>query len=101
MTQKLAYEKRVRRDLEINLVAAMQSLQNDQVVIAGLEVEMTDLKNAAGYVMDMVVPHDNPEEPTPLLDRLMAAPDRVTDLLKESGKTAAIGALVRVKSVGV
>ena len=37
MTQKLAYEKRVRRDLEIDLVVAMQSLQNDQVAIAGLE----------------------------------------------------------------
>ena len=98
MTQKLAYEKRVRKDLEINLVAAMESLRNDQVAIAGLEVEMTNLKNTAGYVMDMVVPQENPEEPTPLLDRLMVAPDRVTDLLKESGKMGAVGALVTVKS---
>ena len=98
MTRKLAYEKQVRRDLEINLVVAMQSLQNDQVAIAGLEVEIVDLKEAAGYIMDMVAPQDNPEEPTPLIDRLIAAPDQITDLLKASDKTAALGALTRVKS---
>ena len=76
----------------------MQSLQNDQVAITGLEVEIADLKEAAEYVMDMVAPQANPEEPTPLLDRLIAAPDRVTELLKASGKTAAVGALLRVKS---
>ena len=76
----------------------MQSLQNDQVAIAGLEVEIADLKDAAGYIMDMVAPQENPKEPTPLIDRLIAAPDRVTDMLKVSGKTAAIGALLRVKS---
>ena len=56
MTRKLAYEKQVRKDLEIDLVAAMETLRNDQVAIAGLEMEMTNLKNAAGYVMDMVAP---------------------------------------------
>ena len=65
MTRKLAYEKRVRRDLEIDLVVAMQSLQNDQVAIAGLEVEIADLKDAAGFIMDMVAPQENPKEPTP------------------------------------
>ena len=98
MTRKLAYEKQVRKDLEIDLVAAMETLRNDQVAIAGLEVEMTNFKNAAGYVMDMVVPQQNPEEPTPLLDRLLVAPDRVTTLLEESGKMEAVGALVAVKS---
>ena len=98
MTRKLAYEKRVRRDLEIDLVLAMQSLQNDQVAIAGLEVEIVDLKEATEYVLDMVAPQANPEEPTPLLDRLIAAPDRVTELLKVSCKTAAVGGLLRVKS---
>ena len=98
MTRKLAYEKQVRRDIEIDLVVAMQSLQNDQVAIVGLEVEIADLKEAAEYVMDMVAPQANPEEPTPLLERLIAAPDRVTDLLKASGKTAAVGALSWVKS---
>ena len=29
---------------------------------------------------------------------MIAAPDQVTDLLKASGKTAAVGALLRVKS---
>ena len=76
----------------------MQSLQNDQVAIAGLEVEITNLKDAAGYVMDMVVPQANPEEPTPLLDRLIEAPDRLTDLLKSTGKTSVVGALSWVKS---
>ena len=52
MTRKLAYEKQVRRDLEIDLVVAMQSLQNDQVAIAGLEVEIADLKDAAGYKLE-------------------------------------------------
>ena len=97
MTRKLAYEKQVRMDIEINLVVAMQSLQNDQVAIAGLEVEITDLKEAAGYIMDMVAPQDNPEEPTPLIDRLIAAPDQITDLLKVSSKTSAVGALTRIK----
>ena len=98
MTWKLAYKKRVRRDLEIDLVVAMQSLQNDQVAIAGLEVEIADIKDATGYVMDMVVPQVNPKEPTLLLDRLIAAPDRVTDLLKSTGKTVAVGALSWEKS---
>ena len=49
----------------------MQSLQNDQVAIAGLEVDIADLKDVAGYVMDMVVPQVNPEDPTPLLDQLI------------------------------
>ena len=98
MTRKLAYEKQVRRDLEINLVVAMQSLQNDQVAIAGLEVEIIDLKEVAGYIMDMVALQDNSKELTPLIDRLIAAPDHITNLLKASGKTAAVGALTRVKS---
>jgi hypothetical protein len=35
-------------------MVALQSLQNDQVTIVGLEVEVNDLKNAADHVMDMV-----------------------------------------------
>ena len=76
----------------------MQSLQNDQVAIASLEVEIADLKDATSYVMDMVVPQVNPKEPTPLLDQLIAAPDQVTDLLKSTDKTAVVGALSWVKS---
>lgn len=55
--QKLAYEKRVWRDLEIDLVVDVHPLQNDQVAIVELEVEIADLKNAAVYVMDMVIPY--------------------------------------------
>ena len=76
----------------------MQSLQNDQVAIARLEVEIADLKDAIGYIMDMVAPQENPEEPTPLIDRLIAAPNQITDLLKASSKIVAVGALLRVKS---
>ena len=98
MSNKLAYEKRVRRDLEIDLVVAMQTLQNDQVAIAGMEVEMTDLKRAAEYIMDMVVPQEDPEKPIPMLDRLLVAPEKTTELLRETGCLAASGALIRVKS---
>ncbi|CAO2147929.1 unnamed protein product [Urochloa humidicola] len=63
-----------------------------------LKVEIVDLKEAAGYVMDTVLPQANPEEPTELLDCLVAVPDRMTDLLRSTGKIAAVGALTWVKS---
>jgi chromosome segregation ATPase len=44
ISQKLAYEKRARQDLEVNLEVALKSLQNDQVTITGHEVELRDLK---------------------------------------------------------
>jgi hypothetical protein len=40
ISQKLAYEKRARQDLKVNLEVALKSLQNDQVTIAGHEVEL-------------------------------------------------------------
>ena len=98
ISDKLAYEKRVRRDLEIDLVVAMQTLQNDQVAIAGMEVEMADLKRAAEYIMDMVVPQEDPEKPIPVLDRLLVAPEKTTKLLRETNCLATSGALIRVKS---
>jgi hypothetical protein len=39
ITQKLAYEKQARRGLEVSLEVALKSLQNDQVIIKGQEVE--------------------------------------------------------------
>jgi hypothetical protein len=57
------------KDLEVSLVVALQSLQNDQVAIAGLEVEVNDLKNATHHVMDKVVPQVAGEEPKPVIDR--------------------------------
>jgi chromosome segregation ATPase len=53
--QKLAYAKRPRRDLEVEFEVAMKSLQNDQVTIAGYEVELRDLKGTANYAMDCIV----------------------------------------------
>jgi hypothetical protein len=44
-------------------VVALQSLQNDQVAIAGLKVEVNDLKNVVDHIMDMVVPQVAGEEP--------------------------------------
>jgi hypothetical protein len=71
---KLAYEKQTRKNLEVSLVVALQSLQNDQVTIAGLEVEVNDLKNAADHVMDMMETQVAGEEPKPAIDQLLAAP---------------------------
>jgi hypothetical protein len=50
------------------LIDAMNSLRHDQVVIAGLEVELEDLQSAAGYVLDMVQPEANPARLTSLTD---------------------------------
>jgi hypothetical protein len=38
----------------VNLEVVLKSLQNDQVTIAGHEVELRDLKNAAHYAMDCI-----------------------------------------------
>jgi hypothetical protein len=52
VSQKLTYEKGARRDLEVVFEVALKSSQNDQVTIAGYEVELNDLKGTAKYVMD-------------------------------------------------
>jgi predicted nucleotidyltransferase len=54
VSQKQVYEKQARRDLEISLEVALKSLQNDQVIIVGQELELNDLKNAAHLAMDMM-----------------------------------------------
>jgi chromosome segregation ATPase len=54
ISQKLAYEKRARRDLEVEFEVTLKSLQNDQVTIAGYEVELNDLKGATNYAMDCI-----------------------------------------------
>jgi hypothetical protein len=98
ISQKLAYEKRARHDLEVNLKVALKSLQNDQVIIVGQEVELNDLKNAAHYAMDMITVQVEGEEPKSALDRIIDIPDRLLTLLKETSLAAATDALVRVKS---
>jgi chromosome segregation ATPase len=54
VSQKMAYEKRAHRDLEVEFEVALKSLQNDQVTIAGYEVELNDLKGAANYAMGCI-----------------------------------------------
>jgi hypothetical protein len=98
ISQKLAYEKRARQDLEVNLEVALKSLQNDQVIIIGQEVELNDLKNVAHYAMDFIAAQVEREEPKSALDHLIDIPDRLLTLLKATSLAAATNALVRVKS---
>jgi hypothetical protein len=74
ITQKLAYEKQARRGLEVSLEVALKSLQNDQVIIAGQEVEQTDLKNATHYAMDMIAVQVEGDGPKSTLNRLIDIP---------------------------
>jgi hypothetical protein len=98
VSQKLAYEKRARQDLEVNLEVDLKSLQNDQVTIAGQEVEPRDLKSTANYAMDCIVVPVEGEEPKSIVDRLIETPDRLLTLLKATSLAATTNALVRVKS---
>jgi hypothetical protein len=98
VSQKLAYEKRARRDLEVEFEVASKLLQNDQVTIAGYEVELNDLKGAANYAMDCIVVPTEGEEAKFVVDRLIDTPDRLLTLLKATSLAAATYALVRVKS---
>jgi hypothetical protein len=52
VSQMLAYEKRARWGLEVEFEVVLKLLHNDQVTIAGYEVELNDLKSAASYAMD-------------------------------------------------
>jgi hypothetical protein len=54
ISQNLACEKRARRDLDVEFEVALKSLQNDQVIIAGYEVDLRDLKGASSYAMDCI-----------------------------------------------
>jgi hypothetical protein len=98
VSQKLAYEKRARQDLEVNLDVALKSLQNDQVTIAGYEVEMNDLKGTANYAMDCIAVPVDGDETKSVVDRLIDTPDRLLTLLKATSLATTTDALVRVKS---
>jgi septal ring factor EnvC (AmiA/AmiB activator) len=89
VSQKLAYEKRARQVLEVNL---------DQVTIAGYEVELRDLKGAANYAMDSIAVLVEGEEPKSVVNRLIETPDRLLTLLKATSLATATDALVSVKS---
>jgi hypothetical protein len=94
----MACEKGARRDLEVEFEVSLKSLQNDQVTIAGYEVELNDLTGAANYAMDCRAVPAQGEEPHSIVDRLIDTPNRLLTLLKATGLEASTDALVRVKS---
>jgi hypothetical protein len=98
VSQKLAYEKRARRDLEVEFEVALKSLHNDQVTIAGYEMELNDLKGAANYAMDCIAVLAEEEEEKSVIDRLIDTPDRLLTLLKATNLVEATDALVSLKS---
>jgi hypothetical protein len=98
ISQKLAYEKQARQDLEVNLEVALKSLWNDQVTIAGHEVELRDLKNTVHYAIDCIAVQVEGEEPKSVLDCVIETHDRLLTLLKATNLAVATNALVRVKS---
>jgi hypothetical protein len=51
---KLAYERKARKDLEVSLEVALKAIQDDQVIIAGKEVELAEVMEAAHYLVDLV-----------------------------------------------
>jgi hypothetical protein len=94
VSQKLAYEKGARRDLEVEFKVALKSLQNDQVTIAGYKVELNDLKGAANSVMDCIAVPVEGEEAKSNVDHLLDTPNRLLMLLKATSVAAATNALV-------
>jgi hypothetical protein len=78
VSQKLAYETGARRGLEVEFEVVLKSLQNDQMTIAGYEVELNDLKGAANYAMDCIVVPAEGEEAKSIVDHLV---DTLTSFL--------------------
>jgi hypothetical protein len=98
VSQKLAYETGARQGLEVEFEVVLKSLQNNQVTIAGYEVELNDLKGAANYAMDCIAVPVEGAEAKSIIYRLVETPDRLLTLLKATSLAAATDALVRVKS---
>jgi hypothetical protein len=98
VSQKLSYEKRACRDLEVEFEVALKLLQNDQVTIAGCEVDLNDLKGTTNYAMGCIVVPAEGEEAKSIVDRLVDTPDSLLTLLKVTSLAAATDVLVRVKS---
>jgi hypothetical protein len=98
VSQKLAYEKQAHQDLEVKFEVALKSSQNDQVTIAGYEVELNDLKGVANYSMGYIVVPAEGEEAKSIVDRLIDTPDRLLTLLKATSLATITDVLVRVKS---
>jgi hypothetical protein len=98
ISQKLAYDTAARRGLEAEFEVVLMSLQNDQITIAGYEVELNDLKGAADYAMSCIAVPKEGEQQRSIVDRLVDTPNRLLTLLRATGLAAATDALVRVKS---
>jgi predicted nucleic acid-binding Zn-ribbon protein len=62
ISQKLTYEKEAHRGLEAEFEAVLKSLQNDQIIIVGYEVELNDLKGVANYAMACIAVPTEGEE---------------------------------------
>jgi chromosome segregation ATPase len=93
VSQKLAYETGARRGLEVEFEAVLKSLQNEQMTIAGYEVELNDLNGAANYVMDCIAVPAEVDEVKSIVDRLIDTPNRLLTLLKAASLAAATDAL--------
>jgi hypothetical protein len=98
VSQKLAYETAARRGLEAEFEVVLKSLQSDQIIIAGYEVELNDLKGAANYAMSCIAVPEEGEQQQTIIDRLVDTPNSLLTLLRATGLAAATDALVRVKS---
>jgi hypothetical protein len=96
--RKLAYETTARRGLVVKFEVVLKSLQSDQIIIAGYEVKLNNLKGAANYAMSCIpVPEEGVQQQF-IVDRLVDTPNRLLLLLRATGLAAATDALVRVKS---
>jgi hypothetical protein len=98
ISQQLAYETGAHRGLEAEFEVVLNSLQSDQIAIAGYEVELNDLKGAANYAMDCIAVSPEVERPQSVVDRLVDIPNRLLTLLKATSLMVATDALVRVRS---
>jgi chromosome segregation ATPase len=98
ISQKLADETGARQGLEAEFEVVLKSLQNDQITIAGYEVELNDLKGAANYAMSCIVVPKEGEQQRSIVDHLVDTPNRLLTLLRATSLAAATDALVRVKS---
>jgi hypothetical protein len=98
VSQKLAYETGARQGLEVEFEAVLKLLENNQVTIAGYEVELNDLKGAANCAMDFIVVPAEGGEAKNIMDRLIDTPNKLLTLLKAMSLAAATDALVRVRS---
>ena len=92
LSRKLAHHKAIHRDLEKDLVQAMQTLRSNVTTIAELKSELHALQEAATEVVEQITPED-PAHPKTILERLKDTPLRVKALLKETAKACASGIL--------